>query len=118
MLQEPLKTPEERFNEEAVQLVEKLVEDFAQLLARYKKPVEAQSEQEKGEIAARISVLLECFYEPVDHTDDLTDEEYESLNQQLGFDVRDQEQLRRWWQGHIDAERETIRQLDVQLRGD
>jgi len=117
MLQEPLKTPEERFNEEAIQLVERLVDDFAQLLTRYEKPVEAQSEQEKGEIAARISVLLEHFYEPVDYTNDLTDEEYESLNTRLGFDVRDNERLRRWWQGHIDSEREKTRRLDAQRRG-
>jgi hypothetical protein len=71
MVQEPLKTPEERFNAEAIQLVEELVDEFAQLLARYEKPVAAQSEQEKGEIAAHISVLLERFYEPVDHTHDL-----------------------------------------------
>src|SRR5712692_2419466 len=98
MLPEPLKTPEERFNEEAVHLVEKLVDDFVQLLVRYGKPIEVRSEQEKGEIAAQISLLLQPFYEPVDHTDDLTDEEYESLNQRLGFDVRNQEKLRRWWQ--------------------
>ena len=117
MLPEPLKTPEVRFNEEAVHLVEKLVEDFAQLLAHYEKPVEARSEQEKGEIAAQISVLLEDFYEPVDHSNDLIDEEIESLNQRLGFDVRDQEQLDRWWQGHIDAEREKIRRLEARQRG-
>ena len=114
----PFQTPEERFNAEAIQLVEKLVDDFAQLLARYEKPVEAQGEQEKGEIAARISMLLEHFYEPVDHANDLTDEEIESLNQRLGFDVRDQEQVLRWWQGHIDSEQEKIRRLDAQLRGD
>src|SRR5258708_5003694 len=113
----PLQTPEECFNEEAIQLVEKLVDDFAQLLARYGKPIEVQSEQEKGEIAARISMLLEHFYEPVDHTNDLTDEEIESLNQRLGFDVRDQEQVLRWWQGHIDSEREKIRQLEARQRG-
>jgi hypothetical protein len=117
MAQEPLKTPEERFNEEAIQLVERLVDDFAQLLTRYEKPVAAQSEQEKGEIAAHISVLLEQFYKPVDHTDNLTDEEYESLNTRLGFDVRDNERLLRWWQGHIDAEREKTRRLDAQRGG-
>ncbi len=115
MLPEPLKTPEERFNAEAIHLVEKLVDDFARLLVRYGKPIEVRSEQETGEIAAQISVLLEDFYEPVDHSNDLTDEEYESLNQRLGFDVRNQEQLLQWWQGHIDAEREKIRRLDGQL---
>jgi hypothetical protein len=115
MLPEPLKTPEERFNAEAIHLVEKLVDDFARLLVRYGKSIEVRSEQETGEIAAQISVLLEDFYEPVDHSNDLTDEEYESLNQRLGFDVRNQEQLLQWWQGHIDAEREKIRRLDGQL---
>jgi len=64
-------TPEERFNAEAVQLAEKLVGDFARLLTRYSKPVELRSELEKGEIAARISVLLEDFYRPEDHSNDL-----------------------------------------------
>jgi hypothetical protein len=118
MLQESLKMPEEHFNEEAVKLVEKLVEDFAQLLVRYGKPIEVRSEPEIGELAARISVLLEDFYEPVDHSNDLTDEEYESLNQRLGFDVRNQEQLLQWWQGHIDAQQEKIKRLDEQLQGD
>ncbi len=111
-------TNEERFNEEAVHFVEKLVDDFARLLAHYGKPIEVRSEQEKGEIAARISVLLEHFYEPVDHSNDLTDEEYESLNQRLGFDVRNQEQLLQWWQGHIDAQQKKIKRLDEQLQGD
>lgn len=97
--------------------MEKLVDDYAHLLARYGKPVEAQGEQEKGEIAAEIFVLLEHFYEPVDHTNDMTDEEYESLDKRLGFDVRDQEQLRQWWQGHIDSERERTRRLDAQRLG-
>ena|SRR5689334_11401701 len=114
----PFQTPEERFNTEAIHLVEKLVDDFARLLVRYGKPIEVRSEQETGEIAAQISVLLEDFYEPVDHSNDLTDEEYESLNQRLGFDVRNQEQLLRWWQGHIDSEREKIRRLEARLRGD
>ena len=112
MQQESLKTPEGRFNVEAVRLVEKLVEDFAQLLTRYCKPIEVRSEQETGEIAAQISVLLEDFYEPVDHSNDLDDEEVESLNQRLGFDVRDKEQLLQWWQTHINAEQEKIRRLE------
>jgi hypothetical protein len=55
--------------------VENLVEDFAQLLVRYSKPVESRSEPEKGEIAARISVLLEDFYKPVGDSNDLNSEE-------------------------------------------
>jgi hypothetical protein len=55
--------------------VEKLVEDFAQLLVRYSKPVESRSEPEKGEIAARIPVLLEDFYKPVGSSNDLNSEE-------------------------------------------
>jgi len=117
MQQEPFQTLEERFNAEAVQLVEKLVEDFVQLLTRYGKSMEVRSEQETGEIAAQISVLLEDFYQQVDHSNDLTDEEIESLNQRLGFDVRDQERLRQWWQGHITAEQEKIKRLDARQRG-
>jgi len=117
MPQEPFETSEKCFNEESIRLVEKLVDDFAHLLARYSKPIEARGELEKGEIAAELCMLLEHFYEPVDHTNDLTDEEFESLNERLGFDVRDKEQLRQWWQGHIDVEREKIKRLDEQRRG-
>ena len=68
MLQEPSKELEERFYDEAMQLVEKLVDDFAHLFARYGRPVEARDDLEKGEIAGELCVLLERFYEPVDHT--------------------------------------------------
>ena len=70
MQDEASMTPEERFNAEAVQLAEKLVGDFVRLLTRYRRPVEPRSELEIGEIAARISVLLEGFYRPGNHSYD------------------------------------------------
>jgi hypothetical protein len=79
--------------------------------------LKAGDDLEKGEIAAEFCMLLERFYEPVGHTNDLTDEEYESLNKRLGFDVRNKEQLLKWWQGHIDVEREKIKRVDERRRG-